>query len=137
MEIGLLGFTLAYAYNAIIVNEMFAPKWMDKLIEHVQGIPFAPSLIGMPTYLPPWQVLESIDKSYPIDAQSQQSLQQISSQCHEALRLDSLENNNETYVGLNPYQRQDSNLYTAAASEAETYLTPVFSTTELCPEGYV
>ncbi|KAL2457628.1 replication protein A 70 kDa DNA-binding subunit B-like [Forsythia ovata] len=44
------------------------------------------------------QVLESIDKSYPIDAQSQQSLQQISSQCHKALRLDSLENNNETNV---------------------------------------
>ncbi|KAL2527911.1 replication protein A 70 kDa DNA-binding subunit B-like [Forsythia ovata] len=79
-------------------NMHFQNYDVDKKIEHVQGIPFAPSLLRMPTYLPPRQVLESIDKSYPIDAQSQQSLQQISSQCHKALRLDSLENNNETNV---------------------------------------
>ncbi|KAL2457629.1 hypothetical protein Fot_56148 [Forsythia ovata] len=65
---------------------MFSPSGdaLFDLIEHVQGIPFAPSLLKMPTYLP-----------------LRQSLQQISSQCHKALRLDSLENNNETNLNLN------------------------------------
>ncbi|XP_057951682.1 uncharacterized protein LOC131146242 isoform X2 [Malania oleifera] len=42
------------------------------------------------------QVHESIDKSFLVAPQPQQSLQQISSQFHEALRLDSLEQNSET-----------------------------------------
>ncbi|CAI9086942.1 OLC1v1020882C2 [Oldenlandia corymbosa var. corymbosa] len=41
------------------------------------------------------RVLESMDKGYLSEAHSQRSLQQISSQFHEALRLDNLEHNND------------------------------------------
>ncbi|KAL2558812.1 hypothetical protein Fot_03551 [Forsythia ovata] len=42
------------------------------------------------------QALESVDESYPAGAQSHQSLQQISSQFHDVLRMDPLEHTNET-----------------------------------------
>ncbi|KAK3042077.1 hypothetical protein RJ639_001779 [Escallonia herrerae] len=42
------------------------------------------------------QVLESVDKSYTVVPQSQQSLQQMSSIFHDALRLDPPEQNSET-----------------------------------------
>ncbi|KAL6972158.1 hypothetical protein U1Q18_031846 [Sarracenia purpurea var. burkii] len=42
------------------------------------------------------QVLEQVDKSYLVDPQPQQSLQHVSSQFHDALRLDPLLQNSET-----------------------------------------
>ncbi|CAL5323399.1 unnamed protein product [Camellia sinensis] len=42
------------------------------------------------------QVLEQVDKSYLVAPQPEQSLQHISSQFHDALRLDPLPQNNET-----------------------------------------
>ncbi|CAI9772032.1 unnamed protein product [Fraxinus pennsylvanica] len=75
------------------------------------------------------QVLESIDKSnYPVGAQSQQSLQQISSQFHEALRLDSLENNNERKemnnksLGIEKPNSTDDASSTGAPNHAESTL---------------
>lgn len=42
------------------------------------------------------QVLQSIDRGFLVSSQPEQSLQQISSQFHNSLRLDSLEQNSET-----------------------------------------
>lgn len=45
-------------------------------------------------------VFEQIDRSYLVAPQPQQSLQHISSQFHDALRLDTLSQNSETKVCL-------------------------------------
>ena len=45
-----------------------------------------------------FQVLEPIDRAYMVIPQSEQSLQQISSQFRDALRLDTLEQNSENKV---------------------------------------
>lgn len=42
-----------------------------------------------------FQVLESIDKSFLVSPQPQQSLRQISSQFHDALRLNPIEQSSE------------------------------------------
>lgn len=44
------------------------------------------------------QVLETVDNGYLVASQTQQSLQQISSQFHDALKLDHIEQNSETKV---------------------------------------
>lgn len=45
-----------------------------------------------------FQVLESIDRGFLVVPQSEQNLQQISSQFRDALRLDTLEQNSENKV---------------------------------------
>lgn len=46
------------------------------------------------------QVLESMDRSYLAAPQPEKNLQQISSQFHDALRLNALEHNSESKVCL-------------------------------------
>ena len=45
-----------------------------------------------------FQVLESVDRGYLVDSQPEQELRQISSQFQDVLRLDALQQNNETKV---------------------------------------
>ncbi|KAL2527526.1 hypothetical protein Adt_12580 [Abeliophyllum distichum] len=97
-EQNLLSIDANYVYEASMNGQVLHANYLDANISQgMEPVSVAPSPNEE------GQVLESIDKSYPVDAQSQQSLQQISSQFHEALRLDSLENNNETKeTNVNP-----------------------------------
>ncbi|XP_022844525.1 uncharacterized protein LOC111367728 isoform X2 [Olea europaea var. sylvestris] len=80
-----------YDYEASMNGQVLIGNYLDA--HSNQGME---TVSVVPSLNEEGQVLESIDKSYyPVGAQSQQSLQQISSQFHEALRLDFLENNNE------------------------------------------
>ncbi|RVW89034.1 hypothetical protein CK203_029337 [Vitis vinifera] len=79
-----------YEYELSVNGQALQPDYLDVQIN--QGVE-RDSVIPSPTEEK--KVLESIDKSYLVSPQPQQSLQQISSQFHEALRLNPLEQNSE------------------------------------------
>lgn len=80
-----------YDYEVSVNGQAIRPEYLDAHVS--QGLE---SHAVVPSRNEEGQVIESIDKSYMVGPPSQQSLQQISSQFHGALRLDPLEHNNET-----------------------------------------
>ncbi|KAF5731283.1 hypothetical protein HS088_TW19G00890 [Tripterygium wilfordii] len=80
-----------YEYEASANGQALRPDYLDAhMNQGGQPDPVNSSSTGEP------KVLESIDRSYLVAPQTEQSLQQISSQFRDALRLDSRERNSET-----------------------------------------
>ncbi|CAK9158229.1 unnamed protein product [Ilex paraguariensis] len=80
-----------YEYEVPVNGEALRPDYMNSPIS--QGL--EPDSV-VPSSNGEGQAIGSIDKSYLVGTQPQQSLQQISSQFHDALRLDPLEQHSET-----------------------------------------
>ncbi|CAA2999451.1 Hypothetical predicted protein [Olea europaea subsp. europaea] len=81
----------SYDYEASVNGQVLSSNYFDANIS--RGM--EPNSI-VPPPNKEGQAFESVDESYPDVAQSYQSLQQVSSQFHDVLRLDPLEHNNET-----------------------------------------
>ncbi|KAK9291458.1 hypothetical protein L1049_019406 [Liquidambar formosana] len=80
-----------YDYEMSVNGQALHPEYLGVHISQgVEPDSVVPSSTGES------QVLESMDKGYLVAPPSQQSLQQITSQFHDALRLNPLEQNSET-----------------------------------------
>uniref|UniRef100_A0A5B7B017 DUF7725 domain-containing protein n=1 Tax=Davidia involucrata TaxID=16924 RepID=A0A5B7B017_DAVIN len=79
-----------YDYEVSVNGQALRPDYLDVLVS--QGM--EPDSV-IPSSAEEGQVLDSIDKSYLVAPQPQQSLQHISSQFHDALRLDPLAQSSE------------------------------------------
>ncbi|KAF5732440.1 hypothetical protein HS088_TW18G01135 [Tripterygium wilfordii] len=79
-----------YEYESSANGKALRPDYLDVRMNQGQLDPVNSSSTGEP------KVLESIDRSYLVAPQTKQTLQQISSQFRDALRLDPPEQNSET-----------------------------------------
>ncbi|XP_057507024.1 uncharacterized protein LOC130790098 isoform X7 [Actinidia eriantha] len=86
----LLGSDTNYGYEVSVNGQVFHPDYLDDRVS--QGID--PDTV-ISSSAEEGQVLEQVDKRYLVAPQPQQSLQHISSQFHDALRLNSLLQNSE------------------------------------------
>ncbi|XP_022878465.1 uncharacterized protein LOC111396290 isoform X3 [Olea europaea var. sylvestris] len=84
------GAASSYDYEVSVNGQVLSSNYFDANIS--RGIE-PNSMVPPPNK--EGQVLESVDESYPAGTQSPQSLQQVSSQFHDLLRLDTLEHSNE------------------------------------------
>ncbi|KAF8379792.1 hypothetical protein HHK36_029241 [Tetracentron sinense] len=129
-------------------------------VGHFQHIPAIPSHLHWQNQQEPGsvittsteeaQVLESNDKRYLIAQQPQQNLQEISSQFHEALRLDPPEQNSETKeqddntVTLTNHSQEDQGLTTeqpnsvanTSSSDTPTHLVNFSETTDISEASF-
>ncbi|XP_028055007.1 uncharacterized protein LOC114298138 [Camellia sinensis] len=80
-----------YDYEVSVNGQAIHPDYLD--VHASQGM--EPDTV-ITASVPEGQVLEQVDKSYLVAPQPQQSLQHISSQFREALRIDSLSQDSET-----------------------------------------
>ncbi|XP_057463872.1 LOW QUALITY PROTEIN: uncharacterized protein LOC130753729 [Actinidia eriantha] len=83
--------TANYDYEVSVNGQSIRSEYLD--IHVSQGVE---TEAVIPPAADGGQVFEQVDKSYLVAPQSQQSLQHISSQFHDALRLDPLSQNSET-----------------------------------------
>ncbi|KAL3524450.1 hypothetical protein ACH5RR_017284 [Cinchona calisaya] len=97
----------AYDYESSVNGQVLHPDYVNANISEGMEPHSAVSSSNVEG-----QALESIDKSYLSGAQPQQSLQQISSQFHDALRLDNVEHKNDT-------KERNVNLSSNAPAEAQ------------------
>ncbi|KAF8393961.1 hypothetical protein HHK36_020163 [Tetracentron sinense] len=134
-----------YDYKLSVNGQAFPADYLDAHISRGQE----PGSV-ITTSTEEAQVLESNDKRYLIAQQPQQNLQEISSQFHEALRLDPPEQNSETKeqddntVTLTNHSQEDQGLTTeqpnsvanTSSSDTPTHLVNFSETTDISEASF-
>ncbi|XWS61401.1 hypothetical protein CRYUN_Cryun07bG0123100 [Craigia yunnanensis] len=110
---------IKYDYEMSVNGQAIHPEYLD----HISQGPEPNSVISSSAGKA--QVVDSINASYIVDPQPEPSLQQVSSQFHDALRLDTLEQSYESkeqnILNMNNHVLED---HVLTAEEASTVASP-------------